>query len=308
MVHVRNLQARLTETDKRHELAILQASQLQRTLEKEKNASQTLAQQVEKLQEDVEKGQRERKQLRSQEQQQQKLLRELDENCGILERRRMEEVAELRSSVRENESLAAGHLRELELLRKNLTQSEGQVQHLQELLVKKHEKWQRGKERTKPLDSKDIQEMVASQLREEHNKMAATREQLEIRLSEQQIAYQKLEDEFRMALGMEASRYNELERAHQEVCGEIEATRQTAVAAVQKEQRATVIVGELTTLVKDLKLRVKDLSRTKLEMASGLRARVSELDTQVADRNKMEVKLLSAQEVCVWCVCAIVTR
>lgn len=283
--------------DKKHESAILHASQLQRTLEEERNTRQTQAQRMEQLQEDVKEGQTERERLGSWEQQQQKLLHELEENYGNLERRRMEEATELRSSVRESEMQAAGHLRELQLLRKNLTESDSQVRHLQELLVKKDEEWQREKERTKPLDSKGVQEMVASQLREEQSNMATTRQQMEIRLSERQQAYQKLEDEFRMGLRMEASRYNELERAHREVCGEVEATRQTAVAAVQKEQRAASMVGELTALVKELKIRTKELSRSKQEVASELRARVSELETQVADRNKMEVKLLSVQEV-----------
>ena len=298
MVHMRNLQGRLTETDKKHEVAILQASNLKKALENETMSAQTLRQQVEQLQNDVKEGQRAKELLTDREIQQQKLLRDSEENYRTIEWRRIEEATDLRSSVRETEALAAGHVRELELLRKNLKQSESQVQHLRELFVKKDEEWQKRREGTKPLNSKDIQEMVAGQLREERIKMVANHEQIEIRLSEQQQAYRKLEDEFRMALEVEASRYNELEKNYRELCGEFEATRQTAVAAVQKEHRAAVVVGELTTIVTDLKVRLKELCKSKQKMGSQLRARVSELETLVTGRNKMEVKLLSVQEVC----------
>ena len=298
-MHVRNLQARLTDTDKKHESAILRASHLQKSLEEETNANQTLRQQMEKLKKDIQEERRGREQLRGQEVQQQKLLQELEENCKHLEMSRMEEANGLRSSVREYETLAADHLRELQLLRKHLKQSEGKVQHLQELLVEKDEELQREKVRVKPLGNKDVQDMVASQIREEHSKMTSSREHYEARLSEQQQAYQKLEDEFRLGLGVEASRYRELEGVYLEVLGEVEASRKTALMAVQKEQRAVEMVRELTTLVKDLKTRLKELSIANHDMGSDLREKMVQLDTQVADRNRMEVQLLSVQEVMV---------
>ena len=105
----------------------------------------------------------------------------------------------------------------------------------------------------------DKREDMVAHLHHEQVKIATTQEQLEAWLVEEQEAYNKLEEEFRLVLRLEAGRY-ELERAHQEVCVEVDAIRQTAVCAVQKEQKAVGVIGELTDLVKDLQLKVKDLS------------------------------------------------
>ena len=298
VVHVRNLQSRLTESDKRQEAAVLQATKIHKELAEEKQASLRLADEKEELLTVVTKGQKEYEELQLQYQKQLKLFRELEVSYNSLEQRKMEKVANLRSIACKSEAMAAGHLRELELLRKTFAQSDSQVRHLQELLVKKDEERQREKDENRPLRNKDVQEMVATQIQQEQVKMAAAQEQLEMRLSDQQQAYQKLEDEFRMALRLEASRYNELERAHREVCDEMEATRQTAVAAVQKEQNAVGVVGELTSLVKELQLKVKDLSRNKQKMESELKDRIIELEAQTVGKNKLEVKLQAAQEVC----------
>ena len=90
-------------------------------------------------------------------------------------------------------------------------------------------------------------------------------EQHKQRLEEQQKAYRSLEDEFRMALRIEAARFDELQAGFKAVSGDVESSRQTAVAAVQKEQRAAGVVAELTAIVKEQKGRLSELERAKRE-------------------------------------------
>ena len=56
---------------------------------------------------------------------------------------------------------------------------------------------------------------------------------------------------------------SQLQQSYDEVCSEVDASRQTAVAAVQREQQATAMVTELTAMVKEQKGRITELSRSK---------------------------------------------
>lgn len=61
----------------------------------------------------------------------------------------------------------------------------------------------------------------------------------------------------------------------QAVVGEVQSSRETAMAAVKKEQRATVLVAELTAMVKEQKTRINELTRSKQEMAANLKVECS---------------------------------
>ena len=84
-------------------------------------------------------------------------------------------------------------------------------------------------------------------------------------------AYHDLEEEFRMALKIEASRYHELQTSHQQVVGEVQSSRETAMAAVKKEQRATSLVSELTAMIKEQKSRLNELRQSKEETVATLK-------------------------------------
>ena len=62
----------------------------------------------------------------------------------------------------------------------------------------------------KPLDGAEVQERVRCEVERERERVKEVVEQHKVRLIEQQKAYQSLEDEFRMALRIEATRYQEV--------------------------------------------------------------------------------------------------
>jgi len=296
VTHVKNLQGRINEADKRREVTVVREAQSQGQLEEEKRVGLQLAKEKDELQVCVEKLEAEQRELTRQYRSQVEMFRELEKDYQQLEQRKMEETNELRSTAGRSEAMAAGHLRELELLRRSLSESDGRVGHLQQLLVRKEE--ERHKEDGgRSARARERREEETARLHQEQAKMATAKEQLEARLVERQGAYNKLEEEFRLALRLEASRYNELEQAHQGVCEEAEAVRQTAVYAVQKEQKAVGVVSELTCLVKELQLKVKDLSGKTRQLEAELKGRGEELDECRQEGNKMEVKWRTAQEV-----------
>jgi leucine-rich repeat/coiled-coil domain-containing protein 1 len=116
------------------------------------------------------------------------------------------------------------------------------------------------------------------------------------RLSEQQKAYQALEDEFRMALRIEASRYHELRECYDRVQGQVDGYQAATEAALRKEQKATHMVAELTAIVREQRGRLAELGRAKQDSVQELKERVSELEAGVKEKHKLEVKVQSLQE------------
>ena len=53
--------------------------------------------------------------------------------------------------------------------------------------------------------------------------------------------------------------------------GEVQSSRETAVAAVKKEQKATALVVELTAMIKEQKTRINELNRNKQETVANLK-------------------------------------
>ena len=202
---------------------------------------------------------------------QQKALRALEESYRRLEAESIQERAKASAQLRDSEMASSGHQRESELLRKTARQLKQQLQHMQELLATREREHLREREKCKPLDGREVQDMVAREVEKERAKMEDVVEQHKQRLAEQQKAYQNLENEFRMALRIEAERYQDLQRTYEQVAGEVEACRQTAISAVRKEQRATSMVAELTAMVKEQKGRIGELSRGKQEAIGQLK-------------------------------------
>lgn len=113
--------------------------------------------------------------------------------------------------------------------------------------------------------------MISREIKTEKVKMEALMEQYKEKLTEQQKAYSGLEDEFRMALRIETGRFQELHRTYQQVSGEVESSREAAIAAVQREQKANTMILELTALVKEQKGRIGELGRSKQEAVKQLK-------------------------------------
>ena len=53
--------------------------------------------------------------------------------------------------------------------------------------------------------------------------------------------------------------------------GEVQSSRETAVAAVKKEQKATALVAELTAMIKEQKTWINGLNRNKQETVANLK-------------------------------------
>ncbi|KAH3773182.1 hypothetical protein DPMN_174539 [Dreissena polymorpha] len=103
--------------------------------------------------------------------------------------------------------------------------------------------------------------------------------------------YSSLEDEFRQAIQIESSRFQQLKSAFETVSEENAGNQAALLAAQRKDEKSSEIISELTSLVKEQKGRIAELSKSKQEQTAQYRERVSLLEAHVEEARKRMVQL-----------------
>lgn len=159
--HVRTLQTKTTNIQAKHELCVVQNSQLKTKLSDSDKNIESLKSQLEDMLTQLETSNSELEKLYSRDAEQMDLLRRLEKNYRSLETEKMKEGADMRARVEEAERRAAGSQRETELLTKSVRHLKAQLQQTQELLANREREHQKQIENCKPLESKEVSENEA---------------------------------------------------------------------------------------------------------------------------------------------------
>ncbi|KAL5467427.1 hypothetical protein EMCRGX_G031648 [Ephydatia muelleri] len=294
--HTHQLRGEVEKERRKQELMVAKVAQLGGELATEREAHQLVKKEIENLHTALKTCEDTAEQLNARETEQKKAYDTLVEAHRILREQSSLERHQMVEQVQEVEGRCAGAQREAEHLRTSAKQLRHQLHQVQELLVTRERDHQREMDRCRPVDGCALHDTVAREVEKERCRMESAVEQQKQWLEEQKKAYHSLEEEFRMALRIETSRYQELYKDYSSLKSEVDSCRETSVAALQREQRATSLVSELTAMVKEQKGRLLELTRSKQEMMDQLQERVGVLEAEVAIKHKLEVKLQSLQE------------
>ncbi|PVD20789.1 hypothetical protein C0Q70_18950 [Pomacea canaliculata] len=217
-------------------------------------------------------------------------VRSLEETLAGQERQRLQQQAHEAKKIQESELRAAALARELEITRGNSKAQKGQIQQLQELLATREQQHKQEMAERYRLDSKELREVLQKEVqlveKKHRQEMTSCQEKIET-LSHQ---YSQLEDEFRLALQIEAGKFREIQTAFERVSAENAENKQLLVAAQKKDENTSVMLSELTALVKEQKGRITELSRAKQEQASQYRERVETLEASLEEARKRMVQ------------------
>ncbi|XP_025076012.1 leucine-rich repeat and coiled-coil domain-containing protein 1-like isoform X2 [Pomacea canaliculata] len=249
--HIKDVQAKQNEENELKITAVAATGRLKEVLVNERDAKVRLQDQVTALQTQVAELQEQLSRARQAEDANRAAVRSLEETLAGQERQRLQQQAHEAKKIQESELRAAALARELEITRGNSKAQKGQIQQLQELLA----------------------------TREQQHKIET--------LSHQ---YSQLEDEFRLALQIEAGKFREIQTAFERVSAENAENKQLLVAAQKKDENTSVMLSELTALVKEQKGRITELSRAKQEQASQYRERVETLEASLEEARKRMVQ------------------
>ncbi|XP_078731976.1 leucine-rich repeat and coiled-coil domain-containing protein 1 [Lampetra fluviatilis] len=288
---LRGLQAQAGQERELHGTALHVTNRLQQGLLKEREEKEKLRASLAELQGRAESSAQEAAAARQADERQQKRLRSLEQNLeGLQAQRLQQQTAELKKT-QAAEMRALAVQREAELLRTSQRQQQDKVQQLQELLAAREQDHRKAIESRVPLDGPEFKQELdreRARLEEQH---AETLRVHQDRVEALTLQYAHLEDEFRAALSIEATRYQEVKLAFDRAANELAQQTAELAATRDKERRSATLVRELTVMVKEQKGRLSELARARQEAGALIKRQAQALDGAAEEDKQRTVQL-----------------
>ncbi|KAI0229637.1 Leucine-rich repeat and coiled-coil domain-containing protein 1 [Lamellibrachia satsuma] len=218
-------------------------------------------------------------------------LQTSQEAIAKTEHNHMKQIAAEVKKQQELQMRASGSSREVDLLKNAVRSLKGQLQQLQELLVSKEQDHRKALEGRFARGSPEMETAVRQEverLDQAHQRELEEQKHKVDTLSKQ---YDELEDEFRLALRIEASRFNELQDAYQKMSQDSADNNKLLTAAQGRDEKMSGLVAELTAMVKEQKGRITELSKSKQEMSHHYKERVTTLEAHLTEARRRMVSL-----------------
>lgn len=196
--------------------------------------------------------------------------------------------------TQELENKASALKREVEILRASTRQHKEKMQQLHELLASREEMHRKELAARLLPGGTEFKEAVAKEVVVLEQTFAQKQTDLEQKISDARRQYAALEDEFRMALTIEAKRFSEVKEGFDQVSAELLDVKSSLSQSQQKEKQSASLVQELTAMVKEQKTRIAELLKAKREAAAEFKTRVHSLESRLEydKRLNLQVELL----------------
>lgn len=291
MDQVKNLQNQANEKRDFHNMAVHTSDRLKELLVKEKEGKSQLRAYAAELKKKVGTLTEELSKMRCIEEDKHKALKSLEETLLKTETQRLQQQTMEMKRIQETELKTSAAQREVELLQVSLDQQKEKVQQLQELLACREKEHRKEVESRVTLNGPEFQNAVSrevAKLEEKHaQQLKGYQEKMD--LSNQQ--YVTLEDEFRMALTIEANRFTEVKSGFDHVTAELTNNKGVLAQAQQKEKQLGSLVQELTNMVKEQKVKIAELAKSKQETILELKSRFRAFEHTAEEDNRKTVQI-----------------
>ena len=136
-------------------------------------------------------------------------------------------------------------------------------------------------------DGEEVRLMLQREQEKYTCQIRALTDKYEYRVSEGDKSYKTLENEFRMALRIEADRYTELDMKHAKVSEEFSKIESVFNTLSQREQKATQLVSELTKMVKEQKFKIETMTRSNEGMLCEFQSKICSLQEELEEARMM---------------------
>ncbi|CAL8279493.1 unnamed protein product [Lota lota] len=270
----------LHTTDRLKELLLRERagrSDLQERADELERRCQTLAQQLEKA--------------RTDEEQHKRALRVLEESISHADALRARQQAEEMKRQQELQNRAVALKREAELQRAAVRQLRAQYQQQQQLLTTMEQEHRKELASRLSPGGAEFREAVAGEVASVQQRHAQREAELEEKVAAGRSQYAALEDEFRMALTIEAARFSEVKEACDHLSAELSQSKALLSQTQQRERRSSSLVQELTAMVKEQKRRISELTHAKKEAVHELKGRLHSLEAEAAQDRRLSLQL-----------------
>ncbi|XP_038050851.1 leucine-rich repeat and coiled-coil domain-containing protein 1-like [Patiria miniata] len=288
--HIKELQAKTNEERELQDVAILASTRLKQALMNEKESRIRLEGHMEECQAKLDDLTSKLAASQKAEEEQRRALRAMETTSAKMETERLNQHAHEVKKTQEYQMRAAAMGREVDLVKAQCKQQEGKIQQLQELLAGREQEHRQQLNDLYRLDSKELKDVISNEISKEQSRHEQEHRLYKERIDALTRQYSELEDEFRLALQMEAHRFHELQDAFERVSHESSAAKQALGAMTDKEKRSSTIVAELTAMVKEQKGRISELSKSKHETVATSKERIQTLESKLEEARRTQLQ------------------
>ncbi|KAF1383661.1 hypothetical protein PFLUV_G00134170 [Perca fluviatilis] len=285
------LQTKVSEEKDLQSMALHTTDRMKDLLLKERSGRSELQTRVEELEGRCQSLTQQLEQARSGEEQHKTALRRLEESISHGEALRARQQAEEMKRHQELENKAAALKREADIQRASVCQHKDKLQQLHELLASREQEHRKQLELRLQPGGADFCEAVAKEVASVEQRHSHREVELQDKLAEGRKQYAALEDEFRMALTIEAARFSEVKEACDQMTAELWRLKETLGQSQQREKKSASLVQELTAMVKEQKNRITDLIKAKREAVTDLKSRLHSLEAEVEQDRRLGLQL-----------------
>ncbi|NXU58269.1 LRCC1 protein, partial [Turnix velox] len=301
--HVRELEKHSEEEKNIQSMAVYTTDRLKQLILKERDAKARLQAEIQQLKGETERLTNELNQARNKEAEHQKAMRAIEETLSKMETQRLEQRTIEMKQVQEAEIKAKANEREVQLLRISFRQQKEKVKQLHELLILKEQEQRKQLENRVALNGPEFQDALSKAILKEEQRHEQHVKEFQQKINMLNQKYADLEDEFRLALSIEAKRFKEVNEGFENVAADLVGHKQALFEYDQKEREMASLIQDLSSLVKEQKEKIAELTKLNEEATANLKCRTGKLEmlmeedkqkaTQIEQLKKENGKLIS---------------
>uniref|UniRef100_A0A2K6LJ39 Leucine-rich repeat and coiled-coil domain-containing protein 1 n=1 Tax=Rhinopithecus bieti TaxID=61621 RepID=A0A2K6LJ39_RHIBE len=299
MDYIDELHKHANEKDDIHSLALLTTDRLKEIIFRERNSKGQLEVMVHKLQNEIKKLTVELMKAKDQQEDHLKHLRTLEKSLEKMERQKRQQQAAQIRLIQEVELKASAADREIYLLRTSLHREKEQVQQLHELLALKEQEHRKELETREFFTDTEFQDALAKEIAKEEKKHEQVIKEYQEKIDVLSQQYMDLENEFRIALTVEARRFQDVKDGFENVATELAKSKHALIWAQRKENESSSLIKDLTCMVKEQKTKLAEVSKLKQETAANLQNQINTLEILIEDdkQKSIQIELLKHEKV-----------
>ncbi|KAK7807259.1 hypothetical protein U0070_003259 [Myodes glareolus] len=293
MDYIDELLKQASEKKDVHSLALITTDRLKDVIFKERHSKAQLEIIVHRLQNEVKKLTIELMKAQYQQEDHIKHLRTLEKALEKMEKQKAQQQQAQMRLIQEVELKASAADREINLLRTSLHQEKEQVQQLHELLALKEEEHRKEIETREFFSDAEFQDALAKEMSKEERKHEQEVKEYQEKIDILNQQYLDLENEFRIALTVEARRFKDVQDGFEDVATELAKSKHALIWAQRKENESSSLIKDLTCMVKEQKTKLSEVSKLKQEAAANLQARnqINTLEILIEDDKQKSIQI-----------------
>ncbi|NXQ55355.1 LRCC1 protein, partial [Anthoscopus minutus] len=289
--YVSELQKHAKEEKNIQSMAVYTRDRLKELILKEKDAKARLQADVQQLKGETERLTNELNQARNKEAEYQKAVQTLEETLSKMEIQRLQQRAVEMKQVQEAELKASANEREVQLLRISVRQQKEKVKQLHELLVLREQDQRKELGTRVALNGPEFQDALLKEVAKEQQRHEQHVRELQEKINMSNQKYRELEDEFRLALTIEAKRFKEVKQGFEKVSADLVEHKQALFELEQREKDMACLIQDLTNLVEEQKAKIAELTKSNEEATANLKCRTGELATVIEEDKQKAVEV-----------------